>query len=157
MTRIQNRISEIRKLNALKQGLADMIDFDSATIAESIMDGSQAITEVNLRSWCGLEGWEIDFEAVVNFIKASSAVEQQLKPLNKKSKTRVSKQEFIDFLEPKKKQSKGKSKLANDSSYAIWAPIQLTQEQKRIRQNLHIMQLLDLFKHVSRITTAKKD
>lgn len=71
LNRIQNRISELRKIDALKQGLVEMMDFNADKIAESIMNGDDQIDVTNLRSWCGLEGWEINFDQVINLMKSS--------------------------------------------------------------------------------------
>lgn len=145
LNRIQNRLSELRKIDALKQGLTEMVDFDGAKIAESIMQGEQLIREPNLRSWCGLDGWEINFDKVIDLMKSSS----NCKFTNFETEAEVTKEEFLEFLLPK-------TMMFTETASVDLHHMQILNEQQReMREALHKMQLLDLFKQISSVYCAR--
>jgi len=102
LNRIQNRISELRKIDALKLGLTEMFDFDPEEIAAEIMGSRSQIEETNLRSWSGIEGWDINFECVLQVMRASCESTANSNR-DDDDEIAVSKGEFVSFLQPKMK------------------------------------------------------
>lgn len=153
---IQKRMAELRKVEAIKVGLADMIDFDARQISDSIAGQDHEINVMNLQYWFGFQGFGIDFGKVIQFIQQQQSIYQ---PLQQQNSLGISKDEFVEFLKPQKLKSPELLNTFSSADQFIQEHQRIKQlnqkfsgglnnEQRKIRENLHYMSLLNLFKTI---------
>ena len=131
-------MAELRHLDNLKEGLSCTTTFSPISLANGLISPSGVgITHQDLQTWAGMDGWDIDFEEVIKLIKC----EVKDKKING-DHTYVSKEEFLEFLKPKKKWlNTDTHESENDSS-----------EMGRVDNDQLIkLKIIEIFAHITKL------
>jgi len=113
-----------------------MQDFDVNSFANKIKGDNDGIYANNLKEWAKEEGKDFDFQYILYFMK-----ETVPSSISISYGMAISKEQLCKFLNPYY-ENKENDKIKDKS------PV-LNRNQKFIRSQLHRMQLLNLFRHIS--------
>jgi len=151
LCKVQSRFAELRQIEVLKHGLHQMVDFQSEALIQLIKsaDDKSAIEVVDLRSWAGFEGWDIDFEVLIKVIQSQSRKKAEI-PDEIGGVTHGELADFLKLKSPTENKQNAIDKIERHKR------LELTEVQSAMRRDLHKRQVLQIFKKVSEVYSSQK-